>query len=314
MKPIVVVGSINMDLVSRTDRIPGPGETVIGSGFEMHSGGKGANQAVAAARLGYRSVLLGAIGDDIFGQNLLSTLNSYGVDTTYILQVPEASGTASIVVDSTGENTIIVTPGANRAVTAEYLETKIEVIKSAGIVLTQLEIPVAAVEWLADCCSRYRVPFILDPAPARSLPSTLMPKVTWFTPNQTEAAFYSDHREATEHSVFDLLNSGVQNVILKQGAAGVLLATSEGIRTHIDAFAVDALDTTAAGDAFNGAFAVALMRGESPEVSARFAAAAAAVSVTRRGAQPSLATQEETLALLKAQGHSASTLLVRDST
>ena len=293
MKPLVVVGSINMDLVSRTDRIPVRGETVVGSEFEVHSGGKGANQAVAAARLGYQTILVGAVGDDLFGEDLLFNLNSYGVDTTHIRKVHGASGTASIVVDSSGDNTIVVTAGSNREVTTKYLETKIDLLKNAGTVLSQLEIPLATVEWLAEFCSTYGVPFILDPAPAQSLSASLMQRVTWFTPNQTEASFYSANGETNEEIVVTLLNAGVKNVILKQGAAGVLLADARGSRTHIGAFQVDALDTTAAGDAFNGAFAVGLMRGNSPEASARFAAAAAALSVTRHGAQPSLPDYEE---------------------
>lgn len=299
MKPIVVVGSTNMDLVSRTDRIPALGETVIGSEFEMHSGGKGANQAAAAAHLGHHSILLGAVGDDLFGHNLLSTLDSYGVDVTHILKVQGTSGTASIVVDSTGENTIIVTPGANLEVTTKYLETKIDLLKNAGIVLVQLEIPLTTVDWLADCCSHFHVPLILDPAPAQLLSPKLMQRVTWFTPNQTEAAFYSANGKIGQESVSSFFKTGVQNVILKQGAGGVLLATSKGIYKHIDAFPVVAVDTTAAGDAFNGAFAVGLVRGNSPEESARFAAAAAAISVTRRGAQSSLPSYDEVLSLLR---------------
>lgn len=174
MKPIVVVGSINMDLVSRIERIPRAGETLIGSSFEIHSGGKGANQAVAIARLGYPSILLGALGDDIFGQKLLATLSDYGVDTSHINVVAGASGVASIVVDAAGENTIIVTPGANAHVTPDYLSSKLGIFRSAGMVLAQLEIPAATVDWLASVCADFGVPFMLDPAPACSLSSSTL--------------------------------------------------------------------------------------------------------------------------------------------
>jgi ribokinase len=298
MKPIVVVGSINMDLVSRTESFPKIGETVTGLGFEMHSGGKGANQAVAIARLGYPAILLGAVGTDLFGQNLLSTLKSYGVDTSHIKVEGKTSGTASIVVDSRGENAIIVTPGANAAVDSEYLKTKLDLLKNAGLVLTQLEIPLETVEWLADCCCRHNVPLMLDPAPARSLPTSLLQRITWFTPNEIEAAFYSRNRNEPEESLAYFSREGIKNVILKQGRKGALVATADGHREWIDAFAVDVLDTTAAGDAFNGAFAVSLMKGNTVRQSARFAAAAAAVSVSRRGAQPSLAQESEVLSIL----------------
>ena len=299
MKPIVVVGSINMDLVSRTKRIPAPGETVTGSSFEMHSGGKGANQAVAVARLGYPAILLGAVGDDIFGSKLLAILRDYGVDVSYVKTTREPSGTATIVVDSAGENTIIVTPASNSRVTPSYLERNREILKSAGMVLTQLETPVETVMWLGEFCGAHQIPLMLDPAPATDLPDTLLRTVTWFTPNETEAVFYTLDGESIEKTLARLFEVGIANVVLKQGAKGVILATANGSRETVDAVRVKAVDTTAAGDAFNGAFAVSLMRGSSPEESARFAAAAAAISVTRAGAQPSLASQDEVLAVME---------------
>ena len=301
MKPIVVVGSINMDLVSHTDHIPKAGETVLGESFEMHSGGKGANQAVAVARLGYPSVLLGAVGDDAFGSRLLTILESAHVDVSYVKETNGSSGTATIVVDSKGENTIIVTAGANLAVTPQYLEGNREVLANAGMVLTQLEIPVESVAWLGDFCSDHGVPFILDPAPAMPLPNTLMKKITWFTPNQTEASFYAKDRDDTDQILTCLFGMGVENIILKQGSRGAVLATADGPRKSISPFTVKSLDSTAAGDAFNGAFAVSMMRGNTPADSARYAAAAAAISVTRRGAQPSLANEDEVLSLFRGE-------------
>lgn len=298
MKPIVVVGSINMDLVSRTERIPHAGETILGSDFQLHSGGKGANQAAAVARLGHRSILLGATGSDIFGEQLRRTLAGYGVETKHIATVEGSSGTASIVVDAKGENSIIVTPAANHAVTVEYLQQKMDVLRSAGIVLAQLEVPLETVNWLAETCSEIGVPFMLDPAPACSLHEDLLARIDWFTPNETEAGFYADRSSDTETSLQKLFRYGMRNVILKQSSRGALIASNNGARNFVESFAVKAVDSTAAGDAFNGAFAVGLMRGLSPQESGRFAAAAAAVSVMRAGAQPSLATQEEVNAFL----------------
>ena len=299
MKPIVVVGSINMDLVSHTERIPRSGETLIGSSFQVHTGGKGANQAVAVARLGYPCVLLGALGEDLFGDQLLAALGNSGVDTQHIARVQGASGTASIIVDGAGENAIIVTPSSNLAVTPEYLDPKMDVLRGAGMVLAQLEVPVQTLIWLANCCVKLGVPLMLDPAPAQELPNAMFAGITWFTPNQTEAAFYANGSVGSEGILEHIFRSGVRNVILKEGADGALLASAEGAKERIAAFPVMAMDTTAAGDSFNGAFAVGLMRGLSPVESARFAAAAAAISVTRHGAQPSLPTDEEVQELLR---------------
>jgi ribokinase len=298
MKPIVVVGSINMDLVSRTSRIPSPGETIIGSSFAMHTGGKGANQAVAVARLGYPSILLGAVGSDIFGSSLLAALSGYGVDISHVKVTDEASGTATIVVDSAGENAIIVASASNNEVSPSYLEENRDVLRSAGMVLTQLETPIETIAWLAAYCAAERIPLMLDPAPAATLPDELLANVTWFTPNETEALFYRIDDESIESTVVRLFRLGIANILLKEGSKGVVLATQSGERETVEAFRVQTVDTTAAGDAFNGAFAVSLMRGHTPLESARFAAAAAAVSVTRAGAQPSLANQEEVLAMM----------------
>jgi ribokinase len=197
------------------------------------------------------------------------------------------------VVDSRGENTIIVTPGSNLLVTPDYLQTKLDVLRSAGMVLAQLEIPIATVTWLAERCAEFGVPFMLDPAPAAPLPPALLSKITWFTPNNTEAVFYAGGEESTEQTLARFFAMGMHNVILKQGSDGAIIAGDDGFRHRVDAFKVKAVDTTAAGDAFNGAFAVALMRGLSPDHSAQFAAAAAAISVTRPGAQVSMPSQEE---------------------
>jgi ribokinase len=302
MKPIVVVGSINMDLVSHAHHLPRPGETIIGTSFNLHSGGKGANQAVAVARLGHPSILLGKIGSDAFGQQLLETLRGYGVDTQHIEIGSGSSGTATIVVDETGENCIVVTPGANLDVTPHYLRGKMDILRGAGMVLAQLEIPLPTVEWLARVCEEAGIPLILDPAPARLLPQSLLARVAWFTPNETEAGFYAQNGSAEDGVVSKLRASGLRNLILKRGPEGALLAEANNSQYSIEAFPVSALDSTAAGDAFNGAFAVAMARGYTPLESVRFAAAAAAISVTREGAQPSLPSGEETEELLQLHG------------
>ena len=302
MKPIVVVGSINMDLVSHAHHLPRPGETIVGTSFNLHSGGKGANQAVAVARLGHPSILLGKLGSDAFGQQLLETLRGYGVDTQHIEVSGGSSGTATIVVDEAGENCIVVTPGANLEVTPHYLHGKMDILREAEMVLAQLEIPLSTVEWLAQFCDESGIPLVLDPAPATLLPQSLLSRVAWFTPNETEANFYAQNASAEDGIVSKLQASGIRNLILKRGPEGVLLAEAGTPQHCVEAFSVSAVDSTAAGDAFNGAFAVAMSRGYTPMDSARFAVAAAAISVTRNGAQPSLPTREEMLNFLQSQG------------
>jgi ribokinase len=299
MKPIVVIGSINMDLVTQVERIPRPGETLTGTGFQTHSGGKGANQAVAVARLGYPCVLLGAVGEDVFGRELLQALQAYGVDVSHVRTVPGPTGTASIAVSASAENSIIVTPGANAHVTTDYISGKADLIRNAGMVLLQLEIPIETIESVTRFCAEHGVPVMLDPAPARALTPTILKHVHWFTPNQIEAEFYSGGSGKTEDILAKFFAAEIRNVILKRGAEGALIATTNGQRCRVAAFEVPARDTTAAGDAYNGAFAVALLRGKPIAECARFAAAAAAISVTRPGAQPSLATGDEVSAFFE---------------
>lgn len=304
-KPIAVVGSINIDLVVVAGKIPAVGETVIGSDFQIHPGGKGANQAVAVARLGYPVRLIGRVGDDIFGSQLRTHLDHAGVETTGVNTSEGASGIALIAVSISGENSIIVTPGANSRVTPQDIENNIEIIRRAGIVLTQLEIPLETVDCLASICEREKVPLILDPAPAQELPPGIFRKIAWFTPNQIEATLYGKIN-AGNTGAADLIATaaailarGCHGVVLKMGSRGAYLASQEGLGELVPAFAVQTVDTTAAGDAFNGGFAVGLMLGKSAIESAGFAASVAAVSVTRTGAQPSMPTMEEVDQLLK---------------
>lgn len=301
-KPIVVVGSINIDLVARTERIPLPGETIAGHDFQVHPGGKGANQAVAVARLGHPVQLIGRLGDDGFGHQLRDHLDRRSVGLRGVMTSEGPSGVAIIVVSGSGENCIVVTPGANALLTPQDLDDNIQIIRSAGIVLTQLEIPIPTVEHLATLCLREGIPLMLDPAPAVKLPADLLRKVTWFTPNESEAAFFADTAtgsgSASEVIAKALLVMGPQNVALKLGARGAYVATAEGAGNAIAPFRVDAVDTTAAGDCFNGAFAVALSKGIDAATSARFAAAAAAISITRAGAQPAMPSAQEVQSLL----------------
>ncbi len=304
-KPIVVVGSINTDLVAVAGRIPAVGETIIGTDFQIHPGGKGANQAVAVARLGYPVQLIGRLGDDPFGAQLRTYLQNTGVDIEGVAASAGTSGVAVIVLSTGGENSIVVTPGANAEVTPEDIAKNLEVIRRAGIVLTQLEIPLETVEYLAMVCAREEVPLILDPAPARDLPAELFKRIAWFTPNQIEAAFFigADASRAgrAEPAAMAkaILGKGCNAALLKLGSRGAYVASGAGPGTFVPAFAVKAVDTTAAGDAFNGGFATGLMLGKSPAESATFAAAVAGVSVTRPGAQPSMPTMPEVEAFLE---------------
>jgi ribokinase len=303
-KPVVVVGSINIDLVASTERIPREGETVTGSDFQIHPGGKGANQAVAVARLGYPVRMIGCLGEDTFGEQLRNHLEKAGVDITAVATVPGSSGVAVILVSEKGENCIVITPGANARLTPRDLDRNIEIIRSAGLVLTQLEIPMETVQHLATICAREGVPLILDPAPATELPAQLLRQVEWVTPNETEAEFFTGNADDRSHAndpaatARMLMAQGVRGVVLKLGARGAYLASAAGMTQFIESFPVKAVDTTAAGDAFNGAFATALLMDMGPVESARFAAAAAAVSVTRAGAQPSMPVMAEVKRML----------------
>jgi len=292
-KPIVVIGSINMDLVARTPQIPLAGQTLIGSGFSNTPGGKGANQAVAAARLGAPVHMVGMVGEDVFGQAMLDSLKEAGVATDAVARVGGPSGIASIAVAANGENSIIVVPGANSHVTPAYLDRHEALIASASMVLCQLELPLETVQHALNLCARADIPVVLDPAPAAPLPDTVWSQVRWFTPNETEAALYVDGNLSPEVAARQLLERGMGGVVLKRGAKGSYVSLHGGTARWVPAFHVQTIDTVGAGDCFNGAFAVALTEGQAPWVAARFASAAAAISVTRTGAQASMPTRIE---------------------
>ncbi len=298
-KPIVVIGSITMDLVTRTPRIPAVGETLIGTGFSATPGGKGANQAVAAARLGYRVAMVAKVGMDAYGPALIENLRRAGVETTAMRQVEGSSGLAPMFVAETGENSIAVVPGANGKMDRAAVDANAALIRSAGMVLCQLEIPVETLCYTLELCADAGVPVMLDPAPAAPLSESALRRVTWFTPNETEAAFYVDGAGSVEESATRLLARGIRNVVLKRGAEGAYVALAGGEAGWVRPFKVQAIDTVAAGDCFNGAFAVGLLEGRDAFQAARFANAAAAIAVTRRGAQASMPSRADVDKLLE---------------
>jgi len=298
-KPVVVVGSINFDLVAGAHHIPKPGETIIGSSFQTFHGGKGANQAVAAAKLGHPTYMVGNVGHDVFGPQLRQALAEAKVNTSAVTTVDAVSGMALITISAGGENSIVVVPGANGMLLPEQLEKAAPVMKQAGFLLTQLEIPLETVEYLATFAEQHQIPLMLDPAPARDLSPSLLRKVEWLTPNETETeillrrAVDGNKDTAIFAAADELLTLGARNVLLKLGARGCLVAEKDQDKQFIPAFLINAVDSTAAGDAFNAAFAVALLRGQTSPQSAQYACAVAGIAVSRYGAQPSMPTSTE---------------------
>ena len=298
-KPIVIVGSITMDLVTRTPKIPSIGQTLIGTGFETTPGGKGANQAVAAARLGYPVAMVAKVGNDVYGPALLENLKHAGVDTAAMMQTTGSSGLAPMFVDDDGQNSIVVVPGANGKMDRAAVDNHAELIRSADMVLCQLEIPMDTLAYTLDFCAKVGVRVMLDPAPAATLPDSIWTQVAWFTPNETEAAFYVGDGINAEESTKRLFAKGLRGVVLKRGGDGAYVAVQGGNAAWVPPFRVNAIDTVAAGDCFNGAFAVALLEGKDPWQAARFANAAAAICVTRKGAQASMPSRAEVDEFLK---------------
>ena len=308
-RSIVVVGSVNLDLVCTGKRIPAPGETVTGETFETFHGGKGANQAVAVGRLGFPVSMIAKVGDDQFGQRLRRGLREATVNVrTVKIAKATASGVALITVDASGQNSITVIPGANAQLLPRDLERSLPQLRAAGMILTQLEIPMETVEYLCAVAGRFQVPLMLDPAPARALPREMLRHVTYLTPNETEtyalcAIPPHDLNLATVAELARTLQAnGPANVIIKMGKHGAFAAGPDNLRVMVRPFKVRVVDSTAAGDAFNGGLAVALMRGLGLEEAVRFAGAVGALSVTRAGAQPAMPTAVEVKKFLS--GHS----------
>jgi len=289
---IVVVGSSNMDLVVKSPRIPSKGETILGGDFIMTPGGKGANQAVAAAKLEAEVYFVAKLGDDIFGRQSLDNFQKEGIHTDYVEQTQEApSGVALITVDDAGDNVIVVAPGANLKLSPEDVKKAQSVIASSGAVAAQLEVPLETVEFAAKLANDAGVPFILDPAPAQKLSDEFLGMVDVLTPNETEAEILTGIKVTDENSARlaakDLLQHGVKAVILTMGAKGYLLATKDGAE-FVPSVKVDAVDATAAGDAFTGSLAVGLAHGKKLGDAALFANHVAALSVMKMGAQSSM--------------------------
>jgi len=301
-KKIVVVGSSNTDMVIKTPGIPRPGETVLGGEFFMAAGGKGANQAVAAARAGGEVVFIARVGDDIFGKQQVDGFIHDGINVEFVVRDKEApSGVALIFVAPDGENSIAVASGANARLSAEDIRRAKQAIASASILLMPLETPLGTVREATEIASAAGVPVILNPAPAQALGDDILKQVTYLTPNETEAELFtgmtiikkSDLAKAAEA----LLSRGIKAVLITLGAQGVYVATREK-KELIPAFKVKAVDTTAAGDVFNGALAVALAENKPLSEAVRFANAAAALSTMKMGAQPSAPYRSEIEAML----------------
>ena len=296
-RPIIVIGSSNMDLVAKAPRIPVTGETLTGTDFFMVPGGKGANQAVAAAKLGAEVVFITKLGKDVFASELLENFKSVNINTQHIEQLNGVpSGIAVIAIDDKGQNMIIVVPGANGKLAPVDVDKAQSDIANAAVVVAQLEVPIETVEQAAKIANQNNIPFILDPAPAKPLSDELLSRVDILTPNETEAEALTGIKVTDEKSADmaadALLAKGVKTVIVTLGEKGLLLATQDS-KEMIPNHKVNAVDSTAAGDAFTGSLAYGLARGNSIKDAAVYANAVAAVSVTRYGAQPSMPTLKE---------------------
>lgn len=303
MKPsIVVVGSSNTDMVIKTGHLPAPGETILGGTFFMNAGGKGANQAVAAARLNGQVTLVTKIGDDVFGKKSIQLFNDEGIDTSFISAHESLpSGVALITVDANGENCIVVAPGANAALNSTDIDKADTVLRKASIILMQLEIPLDTVRYIAEFAVEKNIQLILNPAPACALPDYLLKSISVITPNRKEAEMLAkcnitDVKTARQAAKI-LAGKGIETVIITLGAEGALILMNDRF-TEVPALSVSALDTTAAGDIFNGALAVAISERQDIVEAVHFAVCAAAISVTRLGAQASAPYRKEVDALM----------------
>ncbi len=300
---VVVIGSSNTDMVIKLDRIPRPGETILGGEFVVAAGGKGANQAVGAARAGGQVTFIARVGTDMFGQQAVAGFVQHGIDVSHIVHDPNSpSGVALIFVAKDGQNSIAVAGGANAKLSPADVTAAASALDGASALVMQLETPLETVEAAAELAAARGIPVILNPAPAQPLSDQLLRRVSILTPNETEAELLTGIAVTDESSAGKaaaaLRARGVPTVIITLGAQGALLADASGVE-RIPGFTVVAVDTTAAGDIFNGALAVALGEGRPLPAAVRLANAAAALSVTRLGAQPSAPSRPEIDGLLR---------------
>ena len=296
MKNICVIGSLNMDLVVNVDTMPKPGQTIIGSNFKEVPGGKGANQAVAMARLNGNVSMIGKVGEDGFGQTLINSLKNDKVDTTYIQTAKGATGVALITVDKNAQNSIVVSPGANFEVKEDDIDNNIEAIKNSDIVVLQLETPLNTIKYVLNKAKELNKYTILNPAPAVKLDDEIIKNVDLLTPNETELEIISEVSIETEEDIQKaaqiMIEKGVKELIVTLGSKGSLYINKEKSMFK-KAYKVEAVDTTAAGDSYTGALAVALSQDKNIEDAMDFASKVGALSVLKEGAQSSLPTLED---------------------
>lgn len=287
MGHISVIGSCNMDLMIEADRRPQAGETVMGKRLIVSPGGKGANQAVAAARLGEKAYMIGCVGNDAYGSMMLDTLKENGVNTDYVFVLDnEATGTAHIIL-AEGDNSIIVLKGANDKVDKNVVNSAFDIIKTSSLVMLQHEIPMDTIGYIIDRCYEEGIPVMLNPAPYMDIPEEWIEKVTYLTPNEHEAALMFEGMDRDE-----ILKAHAGKVIMTVGKEGVVYGDGDDV-VHVSGFTVSAVDTTGAGDTFNGAFAAARCDGLPLKEAVRFANAAAALSVQKIGAQGGMPWRSE---------------------
>ena len=307
MKQIAVVGSFVMDLIARVDVFPLDGQTIIGGTFVSLPGGKGANQAVAASRLGGNVQMFGRVGSDGYGETFINVFKNEHIDVSAVKKLEELPTAVGLIqIDNRAENRIVVIPGANYGYTESDLLADADSILKSDLVVTQLELKHEVTYKLIELCFEKGVPIILNPAPAIKIPDEILKKVTYLTPNETELEILTDCKiqtiEDAKNAITKLLNLGIKQVIATLGKNGALIGNGDGF-THISGYIVEAIDTVAAGDSFNGALAVGIVAGKTMSEIVDYANAVGALTVTKQGAIPSLPTKEEVATFVKGQTH-----------